>query len=269
MLRTLFVTAVASVLAIPAGSSATAAGDAPHRSYYLALGDSLAVGVQPDAQGDLQQTEFGYPDLMFGDLRASRSDLRLVKLGCSGETTTTFLVGGLCSYGEFRSQLGAAAAFLLAHRGEARLVTINMGGNDIGGCADLSGIDYDCVQESTNRVRIKLSAAMVAIRAAAGSQVPIVGMNFYDPVLAFALFGAPDVAQASIPVTVGINDMLERVYGSVGAPTADVESGFQTLVTTVVTVPGLGEIPLNLARICQLTFMCVPPPVGPDTHPTN
>jgi lysophospholipase L1-like esterase len=269
-LRTLFVTALAGVLAILASSPAAAtATDAPHHPYYLALGDSLAVGVQPDAQGNLQETDFGYPDLLFGDLQPSQPDLQLVKLGCSGETTTTFVAGGLCSYGAFQSQLGAAVAFLLAHRGDVQLVTINLGGNDIGGCADLSGIDYNCVQAATTQVRAKLSVAMAAIRAAAGSQVPIVGMNFYDPVLAFALFGRPDIATASIPVVVGINDMLEQVYASVGAPTADVESAFQTLVTTLVTVPGLGEIPLNLARICQFTFMCVPPPIGPNDHPTN
>ncbi len=217
-------------------NAATTGGS--HPSYYLALGDSLAIGVQPDAQGHLQQTEFGYPDLLFGDLHQSQPDLQLVKLGCSGETTTTFLAGGLCSYGPLGSQLGAAVAFLLGHRGQVQLVTINLGGNDIGGCADLSGIDYQCVQQSSNQVRVKLSLAMAAIRAAAGSQVPIIGMNFYDPVLAFTLFGAPDIAQASIPVVVGINDMLEQVYGSVGAPTADVESAFQTLDTTPVTVPG-------------------------------
>jgi lysophospholipase L1-like esterase len=270
MLRTLLVAALAGVLVILTGGPAAAtASDAPHHSYYLALGDSLAIGVQPDAQGNLQETEFGYPDLLFGGLQPSQPDLQLVKLGCSGETTVTFLVGGLCSYGAFGSQLGAAVAFLLAHRGDVRLVTINLGGNDIGGCVDLSGIDYDCVEQSTTQIRVKLSIAMAAIRAAAGSDVPIIGMNLYNPVLAFSLFGRPDIAEASIPVVVGINDMLEQVYGSVAAPTADVESAFQMLVTTPVTVPGLGEVPLNLARICQFTFMCVPPPVGPDSHPTN
>jgi lysophospholipase L1-like esterase len=270
MLRSLFVTALAGLLAVlAAGPAAAEPPDSPHHSYYLALGDSLAVGVQPDAQGVNRATDFGYPDLLFGDLHPAQPDLELVKLGCSGETTLTFLAGGLCSYDAFHSQLAAAVAFLLAHRGDVRLVTINLGGNDIGGCADLSGIDYQCVAQSSNQVRIKLSIAMAAIRVAAGSQVPIVGMNFYDPVLAFALFGAPDIAAASIPVTVGINDMLEQVYASVGAPTADVESAFQTLVTTPVTVPGLGEIPLNLAVLCQYTFMCTPPPVGPNTHPTN
>jgi len=269
-LRILFVTALAGLLPIlAAGPAAAEATDAPHHSYYLALGDSLAVGVQPDAQGNNQLTEFGYPDLLYADLHPSEPDLQLVKLGCSGETTLTFLAGGLCSYDTYHSQLAAAVAFLLAHHGDVRLVTINLGGNDIGGCADLSGIDYQCVEQSSDQVRIKLSLAMAAIRVAAGSQVPIVGMNFYDPVLAFTLFGAPDIAEASIPVTVGINDMLEQVYASVGAPTADVESAFQTTVTTLVTVPGLGEIPLNLARICQYTFMCTPPPIGPNTHPTN
>jgi hypothetical protein len=78
------------------------------------------------------------------------------------------------------------------------------------------------------------------------------------------LFGALDIAQASIPVVVGINNMLEQVDGSVGAPTAGVESAFQTLDTTPVTVPGLGEIPTNVARLCQYAFMRTPPPVRPN-----
>ncbi len=268
--RALLVAALVGMLTIlVSGPASAATTGASGPSYYLALGDSLAIGIQPDSQGQLQQTDSGYPNLLFADLHPSEPGLRLVNLGCSGETTTTFLAGGLCSYGALGSQLGAAVAFLLAHRGHVRMVTINLGGNDIGGCADLSGIDYTCVQQSKNRVRINLTAAMVAIRAAAGGRVPIVGMNFYDPVLAFSLFGAPDIAQASIPVVVGINDMLEQVYGSVGAPTADVESAFQTLDTTPVTVPGLGTISTGLARLCQFTFMCAPPPVGPNDHPTD
>ncbi len=32
------------------------------------------------------------------------------------------------------------------------------------------------------------------------------------------------------------------------------------------TLPGAGTVPLNVARICQWTWMCAPPPVGPNIH---
>jgi lysophospholipase L1-like esterase len=270
-LETCLVAVLAAVLAVLMGGPAWAAGtsdtDGTH-SYYLALGDSLAIGVQPDAAGNLQTTDSGYADLLFGRLGAADPTLQLVNLGCSGETVTTFLAGGICDYA-LGSQLKAAVAFLVAHRADVRLVTINLGGNDIGGCADFTGIDTTCVQQAMDRIRVKLSIAMVALRAAAGAGVPIVGMNFYDPVLAFWLFGRPDIALGSLPVTADVNDLLERVYGSVGAAVADVETAFSTFVTTPVDVPGIGEVPLNVARICQLTWMCAPPPVGPNTHPND
>ena len=35
---------------------------------------------------------------------------------------------------------------------------------------------------------------------------------------------------------------------------------------TFVSVPGFGDIPLNVALVCQWTWMCAPPPVGPNIH---
>src|SRR5262245_16196096 len=51
--------------------------------YYLALGDSLAVGIQP---GSLP-TNQGYADDLYAFYHARNPSLRLEKLGCSGETT--------------------------------------------------------------------------------------------------------------------------------------------------------------------------------------
>jgi len=33
-----------------------------------------------------------------------------------------------------------------------------------------------------------------------------------------------------------------------------------------VTVPGIGSLPRNVARICQWTWECAPPPRGPNQH---
>src|ERR1700761_7994052 len=56
--------------------------------YYLSLGDSLAQGIQPGPSGGDGPTSDGYPDVLASRLRATFPSLRLVKLGCSGETTT-------------------------------------------------------------------------------------------------------------------------------------------------------------------------------------
>jgi hypothetical protein len=50
-------------------------------------------------------------------------------------------------------------------------------------------------------------------------------------------------------------------------PVADVQDAFSTTnFDTIVTLPGFGQVPVNVARVCQWTWMCVPPPMGPDVH---
>src|SRR6202043_784082 len=121
--------AIAAAAAVTACSgsatdSTTHASPAP-ATYYLALGDSLSQGVQPDAAGTSVETGQGYPDQLYAMLRPSQPTLRLVKLGCPGETTATMIHGGICRY-PAGSQLAAAVAFLTAHRGHVRLVTIDI-----------------------------------------------------------------------------------------------------------------------------------------------
>jgi hypothetical protein len=81
---------VLGVLAAPAGAASGGA------QYYVSLGTSLAVGVQPDARGRNQPTDEGYADQLYRLLRLTRPRLQLVKLGCPGETSTTLIAGGLC-----------------------------------------------------------------------------------------------------------------------------------------------------------------------------
>src|SRR6516225_6051908 len=97
---------------------------APPASYYLALGDSLARGVQPNAAGVSVETPDGYPDQVYAALHPGRPGLRLVKLGCPGETTVSMIGGGICRY-PAGSQLAAAVHFLQAHRGQVLLVTLD------------------------------------------------------------------------------------------------------------------------------------------------
>src|ERR1700691_4956937 len=85
-------------------------------TYYLALGDSLSQGVQPDAAGTSVATAQGYPDQLYAVLHRRQTALRMVQLSCPGETTGTMIPGGTCHYSG-GSQLAAATAFLTAHRG--------------------------------------------------------------------------------------------------------------------------------------------------------
>src|SRR5947199_10278195 len=79
-------------------------------AYYLALGDSLAQGVQPSPTGNTE-TNQGHADDLFAVYSARVPGLSLMKLGCAGETTSTMIHGGVCSYAE-GSQLGAELRFI-------------------------------------------------------------------------------------------------------------------------------------------------------------
>jgi hypothetical protein len=65
-------------------------------TYSLALGDSLAIGIQPSS-GGLMPTSQGYVDDLYALLRLRAPSLLLQKLGCSGETSTSMIYGGECA----------------------------------------------------------------------------------------------------------------------------------------------------------------------------
>jgi hypothetical protein len=93
--------------------------------------------------------------------------------------------------------------------------------------------------------------------------------NFYDPFLAAWLQGAAGqaLARLSVQLVTQYNDLLEAAYQDAGVPVADVEGAFSTTnFDDLVVLPTFGEVPVNVARICQWTWMCAPPPRGPNVH---
>jgi lysophospholipase L1-like esterase len=261
--------AVAAAATFTACSGSPAARPAAAPSYYLALGDSLSQGVQPDAAGTSVETSQGYPDLVYATLRASHPGLRLVRLGCPGETTETMMHGGICHY-PGGSQLAAATAFLRAHRGHVYLVTIDIGANDPEDCgnqpslAQLASCARQTPEAATNLARI-----LASLRAAAGPQVRIVGMSYYLPALAEWRTGMVGhaVAWLSEKLAVGYNDLLTHAYAQAGISVANVFGAFDTTdFGNQVSVPGIGSLPRNVARICQWTWECTAPPRGPNQH---
>jgi lysophospholipase L1-like esterase len=265
------VTLAATVAFAVAGTVAVAGGaGAADRSqhYYVALGDSLAAGVQPDATGRSMPTDRGYVDDLYAQLSAADSKLDLVNLGCPGETTTSMIDGGICAYDHAAAQLDAAARFLHAHDNHVSLVTVDIGANNIDQCVSGGTLNQQCVSDGLATIAVELPKIVDALRAAA-PEVRIVAMNYYDPFLAAWLSGPAGQALAaqSVQLLQVLNGLEANVYASGDVEVADVAAAFSTTdFTTQVQLPGVGTVPLNVARVCQWTWMCAPPPVGPNIH---
>jgi lysophospholipase L1-like esterase len=238
------------------------------RFAYLSLGDSLAAGIQADENGANVETRDSYTDQLHRRLTRVLPGLRHIRLGCSGETTTTMLNGGICEY-EHGSQLDEAVAVLQASRPLVLLVTIDIGANDMNRCLTPAGIDQACAARASATAGANLAEILQRLRAAARPFVLIVGMNYYNPYLAAWLYGprGQELARATNQVLGQYNDTLEQVYSAAGVPVADVETAFDsTELERTEELPGVGVVPIAVARVCQWTWMCVPPPRRPNIH---
>jgi lysophospholipase L1-like esterase len=273
---TIAVATVAAAVVIAGGAPAFAAHRASANTttatYYLSLGDSLAQGVQPNSSGVSVETNQGYPNQLFAALRTANPTLKLVKLGCPGETTGTMMNGGICTYTK-GSQLAQAAAFLASHRGKVQLVTIDIGANDLNPCLGLPTLNQIvvCLEGVFPQIQANLTSIMNTLTTAGGSGVPqIIGMNYYDPELANWLKGdaaSKALAKASIALAQAFGNLLGGVYTAFGAKVADVFTAFHTAQFGVkVTLPNFGKVPKDVAYICTYTWECAAPPVGPNIH---
>jgi lysophospholipase L1-like esterase len=231
-------------------------------TYYLALGDSLAIGIQPSASGDVA-TKQGYANDLFAVMRTRIPGLKLTKLGCSGETTTSMILGGICNYAQ-GNQLAAAVSFLETH--PVALVTLDIGANDIDHCISISGIDLVCVQTAFSTVASNLPQILTELRTAAGPNTDIVAMNYYDPFLAAWTLGAngQKLARASLQATIAFNSILETAYQVFSIPVANVARAYR--ISDFTPIP-FGNLPLNVFLTLTWTWMGAPPPFGPDVHP--
>ncbi|MFD9123552.1 SGNH/GDSL hydrolase family protein [Kitasatospora sp. NPDC059571] len=264
-------TSVAALATVGATSAVACPNSAPE--YYLALGDSLSVGMQPAADGHLVATGHGYTDRLYAAQRRLNPRLKLVKLGCSGESTATMITGGSCRYHAAASQLDAAVDFLAKHRGKVRLVTLDIGANDILPCAKTTtGLDRSCAADGLRNVAVNLPAITARLRVASpAANVRFAAMDYYDPFLAASLLGPKGqlTAAESLAGVNTANAVLHEIYARTGFLVAPVSSSFNTDDTTPVSVPGIGQVPRNVATVCGLTWACTPPPAGPDIHPND
>ncbi len=234
-------------------------------TYYVSLGDSLAQGVQPNASGTSVETGAGYPDQIYAALHRGHPALSLIKLGCPGETTVTMINGGICPY-PGGSQLKAADAFLRQHRGQVRLVTLDIGANDPEACSGQPSFSQlaACAVKGVPSAVTHLATIVTQLKAAAGPGVRIVGMNYYLPALAEWRHGLSGqaVAWTAEKLAATFNALLGRVYDKAGIRVANVFGAFQT--------SDFGDhgqaLPRNVALLCRWTWACAAPPRGPNQH---
>ena len=206
--------------AAAAEATPTAMTPAP-RPAYLALGDSLAVGV-----GASDAASTGYVPLIHEALGGDAA-YELVNLGVRGERTDSMIAEG---------QLDAAVAELVARNGNAdpaddvRIVTLDIGGNDVFAIAEVcqDGVDPACLASAGGAARgfaDNFGTIVGQIRAAAGPDTQIVVMTYYNSLVdpgcvfnPFAEFGAVVLeGDPSIGIEVGLNDIIRQVAAANGA----------------------------------------------------
>ena len=258
------VSIVVATFAIVAGAMSSVASAAPSGKVYLALGDSLAASFQPN--GDVRH---GYAEQVFQLEQEGIPDLRLVKLACPGERTNTIdRPRRVCPY-PAGSQLDQAVSVLESR--DVAFVTLQIGSNDVFRCFRFGRAVFDqgCVDDLLPKLQDRLTSIVQTLQAA-GPGVPIVGATYYDPLL--AAWNVPgidhDAVVAIQDVWQSFDDALEQTYAGLGVPVADMEDAFSTTdFGTIVHLRRFGDVPLNVARVCQWTYACSPR--GFDPHPNT
>jgi lysophospholipase L1-like esterase len=197
---TAMVAAVSLTSALPA--AAAPLGGAGGSGTYLALGDSVAFGYVPPnavpAPNYLDPSSFiGYPEDV-----AQALHIPVANASCPGETTASFYIPGAQSNGcenspgssvgyrtEFPlhvqyagTQMLYALKYLATHR-NTRLVTINIGANDVFLCqettADACASPAE-LQATLKKIQVNLAIIYALIRDVARYHGPLVALTYYS-----------------------------------------------------------------------------------------
>ena len=246
--------AAAVVLAstAPAGAEPRAASQAG--PYYVAIGASESVGLQPVPWEDRAvRTDQGYADVLAKLEQRRWPGLQLVDYGCPGITAQGALDGtGACQY-PAGSQVATAAGFIAAHPGGIAFVTVDLGFNDIAPCLGGEVVDETCVDAALRRIASAVPAVVATLRTAGGRGLLVVGLQHADPYVADSLFGKADFAKKTVAVFDRMNAVLASAYDAAGAVVARVPAS---------TGPASGPHAIEMA--CTSTWMCT----DHNIHPT-
>ncbi len=250
------------------GSSATVA-----TGFYLDIGASSSLGYQPTGipKHNSHRTDTAYANDVVNYLATRGVDLRLRQIGCPGETVESMLLSGDHCYTLPQRQLLTAEQFLQANHDAVGLVTIDLGFNDVRPCLAAAVVDPTCVAMGLANVTRDLTPVLNALKSAAGPNVHFIGIDYGDPFLSKYLQGGVHVTAATqtLQAMSALDTDLIRLYHASKIPVANVAGAFQLDNRTPTMLKGVGVVPLNVARACQLTWDCTGYPFGPDDHPNN
>jgi len=231
------------------------------QAYYLALGDSIAYGFQPNKPKAAPPSAFdsGYVDLFAARLRKLSPTIQVVNYGCPGESTRTFAAGGCEGRGDVKAlhdsfkgaQLDAALAFLRAHSGEVGPVTLTLFGNDwFPVVFETCKGKLTCIRKRAPgeiaSLGSRLTAIMNRLRAAAPTtEIIVTGAWNIDP----------DSLEQLRPVYRSLNSAIARAAARSRSRFAD----------TLPIFNPTGSPRAQRARLCALSFVCS----KGDPHPTD
>jgi lysophospholipase L1-like esterase len=247
---------VASACALAAVAPVAAAAPEPvyqpPLGYYLALGDSIAYGIQPArVKPGARPSDFtGYVDVFAARLRALAPGLEVVNYGCPGESTVTFARGrcparadGVELHDAYRgAQLKAALSFLRAHPGQVSPITLTLWGNDLFPLSAKGTRAPGAIASFASR----LGGILKRLRAAA-PDAEIIVTGAWNP--------EPDRFARAAPLYRALDAAIERAATESGARVADMFAAFN----------GPGTVRAQKRRLCALTFICA----HGDPHPND
>ncbi|MGO8951528.1 MAG: SGNH/GDSL hydrolase family protein [Ktedonobacterales bacterium] len=223
----------------------------PH--YYMALGDSLSFGYQPNLD-----FSSGFADDIYNYLRPANVT-SLENYACAGEKTDTMIHGGcpgsILHKGSYTGpQLQAAIDFLKAERNFGRVspITLEIGSNDVipdwneSTCSPNSNADADLAQMDANLTQVILPQLLDALGAGhKANNGDLHMLNYYNPYAKECPGSAPFIHM--------LNDHLAADAAKFRIPVVDVYAAF-------------GGDSGMASHICDYTWICSQ---FHDVHPTN
>lgn len=222
------------VALLTATLSSVAAAASPATRQYIALGDSLAYGI-----GASDRTRTAYVPLLFQYFMQPRTEnVRILRnLSRPGETSDSLIAGG---------QLALAIAAIADPTTDTRVVTLDIGGNDLlfltftepcksdpGGAACQALVDAQLRKFALN-YSVILTALQTALAQDPGKETVFVMTYYnpyggtghpYEPFADDALLGSDLVIDCSAPPgdpRAGLNDLIACGGAAAGAAVADV-----------------------------------------------
>ena len=147
---------------------------------------------------------------------------------------------------------------------------MDIGANDVASCAQGGKLDVPCVTEGLARLKKNSPVIAKRLRKAAGKNVTLVAMTFYNPFLQ-SWFTNPGLAETTVKIAKDqFNTEIVKAYRAQGFKIADVGKAFGTYTpfSQTTTYNGRAGVPVAVANICKYTWMCAAAPARTG-HPRD